>query len=309
MVEKRLVGGIELGGTKTLVAVGYDDGTIVEQTILPTVAPELLVPQIAAFLRLQQDAFGLIKALGVGAFGPIVVDPNASNYGILLETNKPGWSNFDLASALRSSCGLTPQIVTDVAAAGIAEAALGALRDLDIGVYLTVGTGIGGAILFNGSPPPAMLHPEMGHIALQRRSDDLVASTCRFHSSCAEGLASGPAIMARFGHSLSHFAPGGAEQEIVADYLGQLCANLVLTLSPKRIVIGGGVGKTPGLIAATQAAMLIHLGGYAPDQVRAATFICTPHLSDVAGITGALCCTSGAFNVTRDFPQISTECH
>ena len=289
MVEKNLVGGIELGGTKTLVAIGFVDGSILERTSLPTVAPELLVPQIAAFLQTQQNVAGPIEALGVGAFGPIVVDRNADNYGTLLQTNKPGWSNFDLASALESAIGLVPDIVTDVAAAGIAEAALGELRNTKLGIYLTVGTGIGGAIICDGKPLPALLHPEIGHIALQRQSADTAPSSCRFHPNCAEGLAAGPAIMARFGQSLSHFRPGSAEHDLIADYLGQLCANLVLTLSPQRIIMGGGVGKTPGLIPAAHRAMLHHLGGYAPETVASDHFICAPNLGQDAGIIGSLC--------------------
>lgn len=289
MPEKRLVGGIELGGTKTLVAIGYDDGTILERANLPTVVPELLVPQIADYLRSRQTSLGPIAALGVGAFGPIIVDRNASNYGRLLQTNKPGWSDFDLASALRSAIGLTPNIVTDVAAAGIAEATLGALRGTELGIYLTVGTGIGGAIICHGKPLPALLHPEIGHVALQRHSCDTSPSTCRFHPNCAEGLAAGPAIMARFGQSLSGFSVGSAEHGLIADYLGQLCANLVLTLSPQRIVLGGGVGKTPVLIAATHAAMLDHLGAYATVDVESDHFLSAPDLGQDAGIVGSLC--------------------
>jgi fructokinase len=289
MDKKRLVGGLELGGTKTLIAVGYGDGTILERTSLTTVAPELLVPQIAAFLRSQNDALGPIEALGVGAFGPIVVERNASNYGRLLQTNKLGWSDFDLALALRSAIDLTPNIVTDVAAAGIAEAALGALSGCELGVYLTVGTGIGGAIICHGKPLPALLHPEIGHVALQRHGADAAPSTCRFHLNCAEGLAAGPAIMARFGKSLSHFPSGGSEHDLIADYLGQLCANLVLTLSPHRIILGGGVGKTPGLIEAAHGAMLDHLGGYGPEAVASDQFICAPNLGQDAGIVGSLC--------------------
>jgi fructokinase len=289
MSEKRLVGGIEFGGTKTLVAIGYDDGTILERTSLPTVVPELLVPQIADYLRSRQNSLGPIEALGVGAFGPIIVDRNASNYGRLLQTNKPGWSDFDLVSALASAIGLAPDIVTDVAAAGIAEAKLGALKRTELGIYLTVGTGIGGAIICHGKPLPALLHPEIGHVALQRYSADAAPSTCRFHPNCAEGLAAGPAIMARFGQSLSAFSSGSAEHGLIADYLGQLCANLVLTLSPQRIVIGGGVGKTPDLIAATHTAMLTHLGGYAPLEVESGQFLCAPYLGQDAGIVGSLC--------------------
>lgn len=289
MPNKRLVGGIELGGTKSIVAIGYNDGTILERISLPTVVPELLIPQIAAFLQLHREQRGEILALGVGAFGPISLDPNAPNHGKLLETNKPGWSGFDLASALRSATGLIPNIVTDVASAGIAEAHLGALKASELGVYLTVGTGIGGAIIYHGKPLPALLHPEIGHVALQRHSTDTAPSSCRFHTNCAEGLAAGPAIMGRFGQSLRHFAPGSAEHDLIADYLGQLCANLVLTLSPQRIILGGGVGQTPGLIDATRAAMLDRLGGYAPDAVAYEQFLCAPHLGQDAGIVGALC--------------------
>lgn len=289
MPEKRLVGGIELGGTKSLVAVGYDDGTILERASLPTVAPELHVPQIAAFFNSQRVRLGPIEALGVGAFGPIVVAQHASNYGTLLQTNKPGWSDFDLASALRSAIGLAPNIVTDVAAAGIAEAAMGALSETELGIYLTVGTGIGGAIICHGKPLPALLHPEIGHIAIQRHTTDDASSTCRFHPNCAEGLAAGPAILARFGQSLSHFPPGSAEHALIADYLGQLCANLVLTLSPHRIVMGGGVSKTLGLVSATHTSMLTHLGGYAPKEVESEQFLCVPHLGQDAGIVGSLC--------------------
>jgi fructokinase len=289
MDEKRLVGGIELGGTKSLVAVGYNDGSIVERTSLPTVAPELLVPQIADYLQSRQNSLGPIEALGVGAFGPIIVDRSVGNYGRLLQTNKPGWSDFDLVSALASAIGLAPNIVTDVAAAGIAEAKLGALKGTELGIYLTVGTGIGGAIICHGKPLPALLHPEIGHVALQRYSADAAPSTCRFHPNCAEGLAAGPAIMARFGQSLSAFSSGSAEHGLIADYLGQLCANLVLTLSPQRIVIGGGVGKTPDLIAATHTAMLAHLGGYAPLEVESGQFLCAPYLGQDAGIVGSLC--------------------
>jgi fructokinase len=152
-----------------------------------------------------------------------------------------------------------------------------------------VGTGIGGAIILNGKPLPALLHPEIGHVTLQRHSTDTAPSTCRFHTNCAEGLAAGPAIMARFGQSLRHFALGSAEHGLIADYLAQLCANLVLTLSPQRIILGGGVAQTPGLIEATRALMLDRLGGYAPQAIACDDFLCAPHLGQDAGVVGALC--------------------
>ena len=289
MAETRLYGGIELGGTKTLVAVGDADGRILARATLPTTTPNALLPQIAAFFS-DHTAGRDLAGLGVGAFGPIVIDPAADDYGHLLETNKPGWSGFDLVGALRGM-GMAPiTLVTDVAAAGVAEARLGALRGVELGIYLTVGTGIGGAVLHRGQVLPALLHPEMGHLPIEAHPDDAAGSICRFHSNCAEGLAAGPAIMARFGASLSDFAPGGPEHALIADYLGQLCATLVLALSPQRIVIGGGVGKTPGLVDAVQAAMLRQLGGYAGRSAAYAGFLHAPALDQDAGIVGALCC-------------------
>lgn len=287
MDKPTLYGAVELGGTKTLVAIGDAEGGVISQATLPTCAPDRLVPDIIAFF---QEAGANLAGLGIGAFGPIVLDPAAEAYGRLLATNKPGWSDFDLVGALSRGLGLPVRLMTDVGAAAMGEAKVGALRQARLGVYLTVGTGIGGALVVDGKVLPALLHPEMGHIALQRFEGDTLASTCRFHTDCAEGLAAGPAILTRFGQSLSHFSPAGPEHSLVADYLGQLCANLVFTLSPHRIVIGGGVGKTPGLLPQVHSAMLRHLGGYALSALDRQDFICSPTLGQDAGIVGALIC-------------------
>ena len=151
-----------------------------------------------------------------------------------------------------------------------------------------VGTGIGGAILLNGRPLPALLHPELGHLPLVRNAGDLTPSTCAYHPNCAEGLAAGPAIVARFGQPLSQFAVGGKEHQLVADYLGQLLASLQLALSPQRIVIGGGVSQAAGLIDLIRAAMKMHLGSYIDCNLDDPAFIVTPRLGGDAGIVGAL---------------------
>ncbi|NCA02804.1 MAG: ROK family protein [Sphingomonadaceae bacterium] len=203
MTETALFGGIELGGTKVVAAIGRADGTLVSSRTLPTTTPHQVIDALIGYF---QDQPMPIKGLGVGAFGPVVVDHTKPDYGFLLETNKPGWSGFDLAGGLAEGLDVPIRLMTDVAAAGFGEAQFGALRDVDLGVYLTIGTGIGGAILHKGVPLPAMLHPEMGHIPLERHPADTMASACRFHANCAEGLAAGPAILARFGQSLTGFA-------------------------------------------------------------------------------------------------------
>ena len=285
------IGGIELGGTKTVFAIGNTAGTIFRKETVPTREPVSVIADACRFFKNDARA---ISALGVGAFGPVVIDRQAPDFGHLLETNKPGWSGFDLMGALATGIGVPARLVTDVGAAAIAEARLGALRSVEIGIYLTVGTGIGGAIICNGELLPALLHPEMGHVALHRLPDDGASSTCSFHDDCAEGLVAGPAILARFGASLDHFAPASAQFDLVADYLGQLCSNLVLTLSPQRIVLGGGVGQAPGLTLAVQEAMVRKLGVYGPAATRQAGYVCPPALAQDAGVIGAVLCAVGS---------------
>lgn len=285
MSDPAYFGAIELGGTKIVLAVGQADGQVLLRATVPTAHPDEVMPDIVGFFR---NCGHPLARVGVGAFGPIVIDRTAPDYGKLLDTNKPGWSGFDLVGALERGLQAPVSLVTDVGAAAIAEAHLGALRDAPVGVYLTVGTGIGGAIVVDGRVLPAMLHPEMGHIALQRAAADRAPSQCQFHANCAEGLAAGPAISARFGQTLSQFAAGGSQHMLVADYLGQLCANLVLTLSPHRIVLGGGVGQTPGLLSFIAQAMDRHLGGYGSGQTRRAGYLQAPELGQDAGIVGAL---------------------
>lgn len=291
MADEPLFGGIELGGTKTVFAIGTDSGQIMARSTVPTRGPEAVIADAAAFFGQSGHK---LSALGVGAFGPIVIDRKARNYGQLCDTNKPGWSGFGLTGALEQAIGLPIQLVTDVGAAAIGEARLGALRGQDIGIYLTVGTGIGGAIIVGGRVLPALLHPEMGHIALQRLPADTAPSTCNFHGTCAEGLAAGPAIAARFGKSLDHFAPDDPSFLMIADYLGQLCSQLVLILSPQRIVLGGGVGSAPGVVLAAQRAMGRHLGRYAPAAVVETDYLTAPALGQDAGIAGALLCAAEA---------------
>jgi fructokinase len=291
MPDAPLYGGIELGGTKTVFAVGTGEGEIIARHTVPTRAPEAVIAEAATFFAGHGRA---IASLGVGAFGPIIIDPAASDYGRLCETNKAGWSGFDLVGALAAAVPVPLRLVTDVGAAAVGEARLGALHGTRIGIYLTVGTGIGGAIVAGGEVLPALLHPEMGHIALQRLSADTAPSTCAFHDHCAEGLAAGPAIAARFGASLDHFAPEGAEYDMMAHYLGQFCAQIVLMLSPERIVLGGGVGGAPGLVRAVHRAMVRQLGRYAPDAVGSPDYLIAPALGQDAGITGALMCAIAA---------------
>lgn len=283
-----LLAGIELGGTKTIAAIGDERGTVIESARFVTGAPEQLIDQVCDFIVSKSKEFGRIAGLGVGAFGPIVTDQKSDQFGKLLATNKPGWSGFDLAGTIQDRLEVPMSLVTDVGAAGMGEARFGNLRGIDVGMYLTVGTGIGGALLHQGLPLPALLHPEIGHLPLVRQAGDLAPSTCSFHANCAEGLAAGPAIQARFGQPLSAFPSDGTEHHLVADYIGQLLASLQLAISPQRVVIGGGVSQAAGLLDLIRAAMKRHIGSYIDRDLDDLAFLAPPRLGGEAGVIGAL---------------------
>lgn len=279
-----LLGGVELGGTKTRVACGTADGRIAQSETFPTEAPDRTFARIVRFF--SQGA--RVAALGVGAFGPVSIHRRDGDFGQLRGTPKPGWQQFDIGAALRP-LGVPFALDTDVNAAGIGEARLGALKDLECGAYLTVGTGIGGALMIGGLPVRGAAHPEMGHIGLIRQTGDDAPSFCPYHPDCAEGLVAGPAIARRYGATLSNLDAGHPGHALAADYLGQIAMSLVLFASVERIVIGGGVAKAPGLHARAQAAMLQRLNGYGVgDAAKRGGFIAPPALGDDAGLAGAL---------------------
>lgn len=285
-----LLAGIETGGTKTMMALGRGPGEIVAEARIATTTPDETIAGILAFFRKAQVAHGRAAALGLASFGPVGIHPGTPDWGRILATPKPGWAGADLARGIGRGLGLPIALDTDVNAAGLAEQRWGAAEGLTVALYLTVGTGIGGGLVVGGRPLHGLVHPEAGHIRPRRHPDDAgFDGVCTFHGDCLEGLASGPAILARSGASLSELGTGGRDGAIVADYLGQACAQFVLSYSPERIVIGGGVSKAPGLHAMIAARMRHWLGGYVRHPaIEADAFVCPPALGEQAGILGAL---------------------
>ena len=166
---------------------------------------------------------------------------------------------------------------------------------------MTVGTGIGGGVLIEGVPLHGLMHPEIGHIHPRRHPlDSNFRGVCPFHGDCLEGLASGPAILARSGSELRHLDAAHTQWDLQADYLGQLCAQLVLTVSPQRIIIGGGVMAQQRLFPPVRQRMLHWLGGYVQRPEILAEidhFVVPPALGSHAGVLGAL---SLAVDASRD---------
>lgn len=256
-----LVAGVELGGTKCVCILASGPQDVADEVRLPTTTPE---ETLTAIERVLEGWRGRAAALGIASFGPVSLDPAAADAGRITATTKPGWSGTQVARRLAARVDGPAAFQSDVAGAAIGEARWGAATGLADLAYVTVGTGVGAALVAGGRPVQGLTHSELGHLRPQRRAGDDWPGLCRFHGACVEGLASGPAIAARTGVAGDRLPADHPVWADVAAELGQLAHALVLTGVPRRIVWGGGVvlGQ-PGLLAAVERAMVASLGGYA----------------------------------------------
>jgi fructokinase len=282
-------GAIEAGGTKFVCAIGDATGTLLEESRIDTRDPTSTLGQVVEYLTAAQARHGTLRAIGVGAFGPVDVRPNSSRFGCMLATPKPGWSQADLLAPLRSAFNVPLSLDTDVNAAAVGEWRWGAGRGLDSVAYVTIGTGIGAGVLHHGQAVRGLLHPEIGHVhAARHPADREFAGVCPFHGDCFEGLISGPAIVARTGRVMADAAPGDPVWELAAEYLGQLSALLVLTHCPERIIFGGGAMQ-PRLLVPMGERMRARLRGYPLlSEHEREDFIVLPGLGPQSGVKGAL---------------------
>ena len=196
------------------------------------------------------EKHGPLQAIGVASFGPI-----SYATGCITNTPKLAWQNFPLRDMLSTSLHVPIGFDTDVNGAALGEARCGAGRGLHNLVYMTVGTGIGGGALVGGQLVHGLLHPEMGHMLVRRAPDELddFEGACPFHKNCLEGMASGPAMQARWNMPADELPAGHDAWHIEADYLAQACVNLACILSPQAIVLGGGVMEQRQLFALIHA--------------------------------------------------------
>lgn len=285
-----LFGGIEAGGTKFVCAIGDAAGRVIVESRIPTRDPVTTFRDVFAFFHAACAEHGEPEAYGIASFGPLDLNPRSAGYGRVTSTPKPGWSNFDLLGPFVSEFGRPVGINTDVNAAGLAEARWGKGVGLPTLVYVTVGTGLGAGVIYRDQPLLGLTHAEMGHIHVRRHPRDLeFAGVCPFHGDCLEGLACGPAILSRTGRSLAEASHTDDIWDIEADYLGQLCAQLVNMLSPHRILFGGGVMQQQRLFGLMRARMQHWLGRYnVQPEVCEDEFLCAPGLGNEAGVMGAM---------------------
>lgn len=282
----RKIGALEAGGTKMVLAIYQEDGTELERITLPTETPEVTMPKMIKFFRDHN-----IDALGVGTFGPVDLNPESPTYGYITSTPKLAWKDYPLLEKLLDGQDIPAGIDTDVNAAIIAEAELGAARGCQNAVYVTIGTGIGGGVYSNGKTVHGLLHPEVGHALLKPHPDDPnPRGVCPYHESCMEGLAAGPAIGARVQGDAKDLPDDHPTFAIEAYYLAQMCVNLIMTLSPERIILGGGVMQRQSLIKQVRAETLRLLNGYIQHPAileHIDEYIVTPDLFPVSGLVGS----------------------
>lgn len=290
-MAQRLIGAIEAGGTKFVLALAREDGIKLAEARVATRTPGECFSEMAAFFRQASAAHGPVAGFGVASFGPIDIDPGSPAYGTFTTTPKPGWAGARFHDAL-GQFGVPITVDTDVNGAALGEWLAGAGQGCTTLAYTTVGTGIGSGVVRNGKPLLGFSHYETGHVPMARDPvRDPFPGHCPYHGDCLEGLAAGPAIEARWGQSLSKLGSPADKVELIAGYIAQLAVVLVLTHMPDRLVFGGGVMKTPGLIEALRRATEARLGGYikAPQlDPGLKHYIVAPGLGDEAGITGAI---------------------
>lgn len=286
-----LIGAIEGGGTKFVCAVAGSATAVIERAVIPTRDPESTFVDIIEFFRAAGRRYGDIAALGFACFGPLQLRSDAPDYGRLLGTPKQGWSGVDVITPLKAQFHVPIALDTDVAAAASGELEFGAGRGDGSLAYVTVGTGIGGAVAPHATGT-RLMHAEMGHLIVRRNPRDTgFAGICPFHGDCLEGLASGPAIRARWGSDLADLPLAHPGRAIIAGYLAQLVVAIALLHSPQSVVLGGGVLKDGALLALVRQATGALLHGYLPplrDPAQVERFVRAPALADDSAIAGAV---------------------
>jgi fructokinase len=287
----RLFGGIEGGGTKFICAVGTSPDDIRAETRFATTDPVSTVRQTVEFFQRQIEKHGPLAVVGLACFGPLDLRQDSPTYGFITSTPKPGWRNVDILGMLSRELKLKLAFDTDVNGAALGEWRWGAGQGVESLIYLTVGTGIGGGALVNGKPVHGLVHPEMGHMLIPHdQTHDPFPGNCPYHGDCLEGLATGPALEKHWGQPAEELPSDHPAWALEADYLASGLTNLILSLSPERIILGGGVMKQPQLLPLIREKVRQKLAGYVTSSCLnegIESYIVTPGLGDRAGVLGS----------------------
>ena len=292
-----IFGGIEAGGTKFVCAIASGPDDIKSETSFPTTTPDETIDRAIAFLQRNHES---LSSVGIGSFGPVDLDRTSQTFGYITTTPKKGWRYTDFAGRVRRALKVPVIFDTDTNAAGLAEATWGAAQGLNTFVYVTVGTGIGGGGMVNGEALHGLSHLEMGHLRVPHNwAEDPYAGACPFHGDCLEGLAAGPALAGRWGQRGESLPPDHPAWQLEAHYLALGLANVIYTLSPQRIILGGGIMKQPSLLPLIRREVLSTLNDYLEIPAikeRINEYIVPPALGDKAGVLGAIALASASIS-------------
>lgn len=279
------LGALEAGGTKMVCAMGDETGRIFEQVSILTETPDITVPKLIRYFAERG-----IDALGIGCFGPIELDKSSSMYGCITSTPKLAWRNYNIVGAFAEALHCPIGFDTDVNSSVLGEVTFGQAKGKDCVIYLTIGTGVGGGIYIEGKLLHGMLHPETGHVLIQKREHDSYGGKCPYHKNCLEGLAAGPAIEERWGRKAVELADRTEVWELEADYIAQALTGYILTISPQMIILGGGVMHQEQLFPLIRDKVTQMLGGYIQAEALKDmdSYIVPASLNDNQGIMGCL---------------------
>lgn len=276
-----LFGAVEIGGTKTDVAVGTSPTDLSDPHRIATGSPGETLGSVVEYLSGHR-----VDAVGVASFGPLDLDPASAGYGHMLSTPKPGWSGVDVLGTLTGGLDAAVALDTDVNGAALGEGRWGAASGMSNFVYVTVGTGIGAGVVVGSHVVGGADHPEMGHIVVKPEPGDTFTGACPYHGMCLEGMTAGPALEARFGRSET-WAGNDAVLDLATGYVAQGMRNLVYTVAPERIIVGGGISKLPGFHDRVRTKTGSLLADY-PHEPDLDLLISRPGLGDLSGLAGGL---------------------
>ncbi len=313
MTSTSIYGGIEAGGTKFICAVGTGPTDLLIKRI-ETTTPQKTIDEVIKFFKpyTVEKAERRVVAIGIASFGPLELNKKSPRYGYITNTPKPGWANINLVGMINTALNIPVAIDTDVNGAALGEQEWGAAKGLNTFVYVTLGTGIGGGGITNGDLMHGLVHPEMGHILIPRDNNDKPGFTgsCEFHQcdlrknpsyGCWEGLASGVSMQQRWGKPPEEIPENDENYtrawNLEADYIAIGTYDLICTLSPQRIILGGGIMNHPNLLEKVQQKVVTLLNKYVPaldSPEKISTYLVRPALVDVksniplSGVLGAI---------------------
>jgi len=248
--------GLDIGGTKIMVAAADRDGNILRRARADTSTS--LETDLANINRMIAEVAAEEEIMGMGA---AIGGPLDWEQGIVSPLHQPAWRNVPLKAMMESKWGCAFRVDVDTNVAAVGEYRWGGILAKRF-LYLTLSTGMGGGFLVDGQIYRGQdgAHPEVGHQSINFRSSNLRAVQCECGApDCLEALVSGNGIRRIYGKPAEVLT--SQEWDEVAYNLGQGLRNMAVLYAPDLIRIGGGVavGGGENFIHAAKIVMEEHL--------------------------------------------------